>query len=523
LYEAVGEPTIAAMLVSRAEMAALEKAIFASGSDAEALMESVGQAMARTLWLEWKEARRPSVVAYVGRSHNGGDALVVARALHDAGARVTVRLAHDRSDLAPLTAKMLERVSMAVPRERIASPASSHASLETCDILLDGLLGLNATGALRPAERMACQEINARRKASAVGRVVAVDLSSGLDADTGEADADAVRADLTLTVGFAKRGLVADSATNFVGRLAIIRLPEFERTAAQLDLLDSNHDSAADSFTLARLLPPRDFDSHKGLFGRVGIFAGSEGFTGAAVLAVLGALRGGAGLATLFVRRAIYSIVANSAPPEAMVTPIDRPTDVLAAKIDVLAMGPGLGRADADEVCELITRFAGPAVVDADALNLVAAQNDSSSLLNHAAGPRLLTPHPGEMERLFPGAGRARAETARAFAKSHPRSTLLLKGARTVIAQHDRPLSYNTTGAPGMATGGMGDVLTGVTAALLGQKLAPYDAARLGAWLCGRAAELALAQGESDTSLLPTDVISHLGPACRSLMRREAL
>jgi ADP-dependent NAD(P)H-hydrate dehydratase / NAD(P)H-hydrate epimerase len=161
--------------------------------------------------------------------------------------------------------------------------------------------------------------------------------------------------------------------------------------------------------------------------------------------------------------------------------------------------------------------------VDADALNLLAAHEDPPSLLDHAAGPRLLTPHPGEMERLFPCAGRTRAETARAFTKTHPRATLLLKGARTVVAQQDRPLSYNPTGTPGMATGGMGDVLTGVTAALLGQRLAPFDAARLGAWLCGRAAELAIAEGESELSLLPTDVIVRLGPAFQDLVRRDAL
>ena len=189
----------------------------------------------------------------------------------------------------------------------------------------------------------------------------------------------------------------------------------------------------------------------------------------------------------------------------------------------MLALGPGLGRAEPEEVCEIIARFGGPAVVDADALNLLAAHDDPASLLDHAAGPRLLTPHPGEMERLFPCAGRTRAELARAFATTHPRATLLLKGARTVIAQHDQPLSYNSTGTPGMATGGMGDVLTGVIAALLGQRLAPYDAARLGAWLCGRAAEIAIAESESEPSLLPTDLISHLGPAFRALSRREAL
>ena len=389
--------------------------------------------------------------------------------------------------------------------------------------MIDGLLGLNATGALRPAERAASRQINAPRRSRAISRVVAVDIPSGLDADTGEADADAVRADATLSVGFAKRGMMVDGASNFVGRLVIIRLPEFERAAVQLRFEEDGRDGIADASVLAPVLPPRDNDSIKGLFGRVGIFAGSEGFTGAAVLASLGALRGGAGLVTVFVRRSIYPIVAASAPPEAMVTPIDRPTDVLGAKLDVLALGPGLGHAEPEEVCELIARFGGPAVVDADALNLLAAHKDSASLLDHAAGPRLLTPHPGEMERLFPCAGRTRAEVARAFAKDHPRTTLLLKGARTVVAQHDQPLSYNPTGTPGMATGGMGDVLTGVTAALLGQGLTPYDAARLGAWLCGRAAELALAGGESEASLVATDVIVHLGSAFRDLARREAL
>ncbi len=509
------------MLVSRAEMTALEEAIFAAGPDAETLMEAVGQAMARSLWQDWRGTRRPSAVVYVGRGHNGGDALVVARALQSAGAHVVVRLAHATSELAPLTAKMLGRVPAEVRRE--SAGGAEADGLEVFDLLIDGLLGLNATGALRPAERAACREINALRLAREALRVIAVDVPSGLDVDTGDADADAVRADVTLTVGFAKRGMVADHATNFVGRLAIIRLPEFERIAAQRGLAADGRDGIADACALAPVLPPRAIDSHKGLFGRVGIFAGSEGFTGAAVLAALGALRGGAGLVTVFVRRAIYPIVAASAPPEAMVTPIDRPTDVLGANLDVLALGPGLGRAEPEEVCELIARFGGPAVVDADALNLLAAHEDPSSLLDHAAGPRLLTPHPGEMERLFPCAGRSRAEVARAFAKDHPRTTLLLKGARTVVAQHDQPLSYNPTGTPGMATGGMGDVLTGVTAALLGQRLAPYDAARLGAWLCGRAAELAIAEGEAETSLLPSDVIARLGPAFRALWRREAL
>src|SRR5712675_303904 len=145
------------MLVSRAEMTALEEAVFASGPDAESLMESVGLAMARTLWQDWRETQRPNVVAYVGRGHNGGDALVIARALHGFGAHVAVRLAHETSELAPLTAKMLTRLPAEVSREKISGAATA---LETFDLVIDGLLGLNASGALRPAERTACREIN---------------------------------------------------------------------------------------------------------------------------------------------------------------------------------------------------------------------------------------------------------------------------------------------------------------------------------------------------------------------------
>jgi NAD(P)H-hydrate epimerase len=153
-------------------------------------------------------------------------------------------------------------------------------------------------------------------------------------------------------------------------------------------------------------------------------------------------------------------------------------------------------------------------VVDADALNVLSKE---TKILTRCRGPRLLTPHPGEMKRLFGNRKETRAQTAKRFCAKYP-VALLLKGSRTIVAERSRPLSYNTTGNPGMATGGMGDVLTGVCTALLGQKLQPYDAGRLGAWLCGRAAELAISHGRaSEQSLLPRDVLDHLGLAFREL------
>ena len=231
-------------------------------------------------------------------------------------------------------------------------------------------------------------------------------------------------------------------------------------------------------------------------------------------MASQGALRAGAGLVEVFVPEEIYEIVAGAAFMEAMVKPVTSYRHLLKEKIDVWAVGPGLGKSRAPEMLDLIEKIKQPIVLDADGLNIV---SEKVSVLCRCKGERLLTPHPGEMKRLFPDDQESRAKTATKFCGRFP-VTLLLKGSRTIVAEGGRPLSYNTTGDPGMATGGMGDVLTGVCAGLLGQGLSPYDAARVGAWLCGRAAEMAIFNGnQSEQSLLPRDVLKHLGDAFKEL------
>ena len=228
-----------------------------------------------------------------------------------------------------------------------------------------------------------------------------------------------------------------------------------------------------------------------------------------------GALRGGAGLVEVFVPENIYEIVAAAAPFESMVKPVKSYRDLIEEKIDVWGIGPGLGKDNANEIIELIQRAESPMVVDADALNIISA---NVSILENCRGPRLLTPHPGEMKRLAGDQKISRAELAGKFTGEFP-VTLLLKGSRTVVAESGKRISYNTTGNPGMATGGMGDILTGVCAALLAQKLSPFDAGRLGAWVCGRAAEIAIFNnGESQPSLLPRDVLTNLGRAFNELL-----
>ena len=184
--------------------------------------------------------------------------------------------------------------------------------------------------------------------------------------------------------------------------------------------------------------------------------------------------------------------------------------------VDVWAIGPGLGKAHAKEIRAFVQRNEKPMVVDADALNVLSGH---VNILKTCRGPRLLTPHPGEMKRLAGDQKIPRADIARKFTTEFP-ITLLLKGSRTIVAEGGKRISYNTTGNPGMATGGMGDVLTGVCAALIGQKLSLFDGARVAAWVCGRSAELALFNnGASEQSLLPRDVLEHLGRAFRDLQR----
>jgi ADP-dependent NAD(P)H-hydrate dehydratase / NAD(P)H-hydrate epimerase len=374
-------------------------------------------------------------------------------------------------------------------------------------IILDGLLGLGANPPLRDPIRAACRCINYLR-AHHRAYVFAVDLPTGLDGDSGKVDRDCVVADWTVTIGFAKPGLLTDDALNFVGGLEVVQMDELrapEKKAKEI---------VAALPALRELLPRRKFGTYKNQCGRIGVVAGSRGFIGAALMTSQGALRAGAGLVEVFVPEEIYEIVASAGPMESMIKPLKSYRDLLKEKPDVWAVGPGLGKSRAAEILELIEKAKQPMVIDADGLNILA---EKTSTLKHCKGKRLLTPHPGEMKRLSPHDKETRAKLATKFCQRFP-VTLLLKGSRTIVAERDRPLSYNTTGNPGMATGGMGDILTGVCAGLLGQGLSLYDAARLGAWLCGRAAELAIFDGrQSEQSLLPRDVLDHLGAAFKEL------
>lgn len=512
-------------------MRAVEETAFASGVQVEALMNRAGAGVAQAVT---KFFQKPGqCIVFAGKGHNAGDALFAAQCLEQCGWKIEVRLAFKEADCSELMRKKLADLCRRPPEILGSRPwdtanadlvatlveVSSDATDQTettqnrCSgnaaplVILDGLLGVGAKPPLREPIRAACRVINELRTTKDA-YVFAVDLPTGLDTDSGKVDRDCVVADFTVTIGYAKPGLVADGALNYVGRIEVVPLDELRPPETK------PKEIVASPAVFRALFPRRKYNSYKNQFGRIGVVAGSKGFVGAALMASQGALRAGAGLVEVFVPEEIYEIVAGAAFMEAMVKPVASYRHLLKEKADVWAIGPGLGKSHAADILELVEKMRQPMVLDADGLNIV---SEKTSMLRRCKGKRLLTPHPGEMKRLFPEDQQSRAKIATKFCDRFP-VTLLLKGSRTIVAEHGRPLSYNTTGNPGMATGGMGDVLTGVCAALLGQGLSPYDAARVGAWLCGRAAEIAIFNGnQSEQSLLPRDVLDHLGDAFKEL------
>jgi NAD(P)H-hydrate epimerase len=491
------------VILTASEMQELEQRAFAEGVDQEGLMDLAGIGFAREIL--YRESRRGICILYLGKGNNAGDALVAGSVLQNAGWSVLTRFSDSPEKLGPLPRKKL-RAFGSSPRQFQGTGISRKLPV----VLVDGILGIGSRPTLGPGLKAMTQEMNHLRS-SLRARTYAVDVPTGVT-EKG-VDADAVIADLTVTIGFPKKCLFRDDATNFVGKIQLVLLDALSER--QVD--DTSRDRFADAHELSALLPRRKFDSHKGDFGRIGIVAGSLGFVGAGVLSSLSAVKAGGGLVTLYtIADDSYPLLAVKSTPEVMVKPVHDYRQVLDDRLTAIAIGPGLGTAHEAPVLEIVRDFDGPMVVDADALNIVSHQIDTLAKLG---GPRLLTPHPGEMKRLWPREGVSRPEVVRAFTNQFE-VALLLKGARTLVGRKGKPLSYNATGTPGMATGGSGDVLTGVCAALLGQHLDPYDAARVGAWLCGRAAELTL-ESESEETMLPSDTLRYLGPAFKELRQEE--
>jgi NAD(P)H-hydrate epimerase len=508
-----------------AEMRALDtRAIRDLGIPGPRLMDRAGTGAAALIARWLAPIRGKTVVVVCGKGNNGGDGFVVARRLKARGAAVRVLLVGRREDVRGDAADALGRWRGRV--EEIGDASGLARALGVADLIVDALLGTGVSGAARGPVAAAIEAIN---RAGAGGvPVVALDLPSGLDSDRGALLGPTVKAWRTVTFGGLKRSLLLPPAAAQAGAVEIgdIGVPAEEAhrgiTTWRLEAAD-----------VRPYFPPRDLDAHKGRFGHLLVVAGSLGKTGAAALAGRAALRSGVGLCTIATPASQQPIVATQVPeymtealPETVAQSLslkakDRVLE-LARRMDAVALGPGLSLdPEARDLARVLIReLERPMVVDADGLSALAGHLD---LLRHAAGPRALTPHPGEMARMLGATVEAvqadRIEVTRTFARDHG-VAIALKGANTVIAGPDGHVAINPTGNPGLAKGGSGDVLTGIVGALLAREIEPTAALWAGCYLHGLAGDAA-ARERGEYSMLATDIIESLPAALRALAEGE--
>ena len=499
------------------------------------LMENAALRVVEVLAARFGPLRGKRIAIVCGKGNNGGDGLAVARHLS----------ARFRADVTVwLTASAEAFTGDAAANYKMAAAygldiRSWTGALGETDLVVDALLGTGTSGAVSGELAEVIKAVNG------AGRpVVAVDVPSGLDADTGRVNGACVQAVLTITFALPKIGLRVYPGAACVGELVTvdIGMPRPVMAAEGVQVM------ATEASDVARWVPARvnGRDSNKGKFGHVSVFAGSAGFVGAPVLSAEAAARTGAGLVTLAVPKGVQAAAMARISPVVMTRGLaetgrgafspDALQDALeiAHKGTAAAIGPGLGGADDTQtrqfVREFIRQCAVPLVVDADALNCLALEEGhGASILQKRTAATILTPHPGEMGRLL-GTDTKTVQADRRKAVEDAAQTygcaVLLKGARTLVADPDGRLAVNTTSNPGMATGGSGDVLTGVLAALLAggspeETLTAWEAAACGAYLHGLAGDLAAEAQGGPAGLIATDIIAHL-PAALAQCQAEA-
>jgi NAD(P)H-hydrate epimerase len=492
------------------------------------LMENAGRQAVAAMEAAFEDLATSRVGVICGRGNNGGDGFVVARTLIQRGIETMVFLlgsvAEIRGD-ARTNLEILGRIGLTVVEITDAQEWELHSTeISECDVIVDAILGTGFRGRLSGLLETVVADVN-----SLSAPVVSIDLPTGVSADTQVLEGEAIDASMTVTLAAPKIPLVFPPADSHAGDLVIADIgiphPVIDEVEGQyLELLTREQ--------MRELVPVRAPESHKGDFGRVLVIAGSRGRTGAAHLAAMGALKSGAGLVTVATPHSCLPIVAAMAP-EYMTEPLEETTSgtidfgavdrVLDMQTDVIALGPGLGQAPgtAAFVQALVERAGVPLVLDADALN--AFVGDPERLVGRDGVDVIITPHPGEMARLLgvsvEEVQRDRLGTARDFAAAH-RVHVVLKGNRTVIAAPDGRTFVNLTGNAGMATGGTGDLLTGMIAAWFAQLLDAEAASKLAVYLHGTAGDLAEAD-EGEVALTAGDLMTRLGDAVLELTARR--
>lgn len=511
-------------LYTAEEMRRLDRhAIGELGIPGAVLMENAGRGAAegvKALLEDLKAPRNARVAVVCGKGGNGGDGFVAARWLKKWGARPEVLLAFPEREIGGDAGEMLRALKRTGVRPwHVEDEGAAAEALARADVVVDALLGTGSRGAPEGLVARLIELINASGRP-----VVALDIPSGVVADDGSTPGPAVRALLTTTFAGFKRGLLSGPGAELAGDVEVVPIgvPEVELVRGVTTFVLEPED-------VARHFPPRPRDAHKGTYGHLLIVAGSLGKTGAAALAAMAALRSGAGLVTVATPASQQPVVAGlvreamteALPETAARTLALKAREVvaeLAAARDAVALGPGIGLDEETKAAAraLVQELPKPLAVDADALSALAGHLD---VLRGAPAQRCLTPHPGELARMLGvtlGAiQRDRIAAVRDFATRH-NVHLVLKGAASVLGDPDGRVVVNPTGNPGMASGGTGDVLTGMVGAFLARGLAAGDALQAAVYLHGLAGDLA-AERVGEESLVAGDVIEALPAAFRRL------
>ncbi|MFZ2446520.1 MAG: NAD(P)H-hydrate dehydratase [Syntrophobacteraceae bacterium] len=506
------------LVLSAREMAGLDhKTITEIGIPGIVLMENAARGAA-AFFLEAVPDlldRRIAVVA--GSGNNAGDGFVLARIFDNLGAEVVVVCLRPPEKLtgdALANFAILDKLGVpVVVWDESADFKAQFGAIEQSEAIIDAILGTGLKSEVTGLYRKVIEGIN-----ELCAPVLAVDVPSGLDASTGRVLGAAVEATATATFGYPKIGHVLEPGSELSGRVRVIDIGIPPRLAVSADIKRYLLTPELVSSWIA----PRSPDTHKGHAGHVCVLSGSRGKTGAAALICLGAARAGAGLVTLFIPESLNPILEVKLT-EPMTYPIAETPEqapALAALPQILdfardkqalAMGPGIstGPETAALVKELLVKISCPMVLDADAITAV---SDDPGILRKASAPLVLTPHPGEMARLLGGSTvdvqQNRLDTASKFSSGHG-VYLVLKGHRTIIASPDGRLAVNNTGNAAMASGGMGDTLTGIIAGLLAQGIEPFEAACLGVYVHGAAADRIIGSVAS-RGLLATDMLDEI-------------
>jgi len=489
------------------------------------LMENAGRGIVSEILRSYPNILTGKVAIFAGRGNNGGDGLVIARYLFNRGVAVKVFLLAARKQVKGDAKINLDIVTkMEIPLAEITTPETwqeQSRELEGYTLIVDALFGTGLQSEITGLNREVISDLNSLNVPT-----VAVDLPSGLQANTGEVLGICVQADLTVTCGLPKWGLLTYPGATYTGRLKIvdIAIPSFFLEEERISDRVITVDDLGSSFKL------RDPNAHKGDYGHVLVIGGSSGKTGAAALSCQAAARTGAGLVTLGIPASLHDIMEEKLT-EVMTEPLDeqepgflgrksftRIRELMKGK-SVVALGPGIGTREetVDLVHALLKESSVPLVVDADGINAISSNPD---LLKEVTAPLVLTPHPGEMARLVGSTSKEiqsdRITVARTFAKQYG-CYLVLKGARSLVADPDGSICVNLSGNAGMASGGMGDVLTGMIAGFISQG---YDAAlatKLAVFLHGMSGDV-LAAERGPVGFIADDLIGEIPRLIKTLL-----